>query len=53
MLDEESGSIYYRNNVSGDTQWEMPSDLDHLVSYFFINNNIFVIFFNFREVLFH
>jgi hypothetical protein len=32
VLDEESGSVYYRNNVSGDTQWEMPSDLDHLVS---------------------
>ncbi len=31
VLDEESGSIYYRNNASGDTQWEMPCDLDHLV----------------------
>jgi hypothetical protein len=32
VMDEESGSIYYRNNVSGDTQWDMPSELDRLVS---------------------
>eukprot|EP00602_Paraphysomonas_sp_CaronLab_P006141 CAMPEP_0185022112 /NCGR_PEP_ID=MMETSP1103-20130426/4839_1 /TAXON_ID=36769 /ORGANISM="Paraphysomonas bandaiensis, Strain Caron Lab Isolate" /LENGTH=1362 /DNA_ID=CAMNT_0027554057 /DNA_START=11 /DNA_END=4100 /DNA_ORIENTATION=+ len=30
VLDEESGSLYYRNNVSGDTQWEMPECLDLL-----------------------
>jgi hypothetical protein len=35
-MDEESGSIYYRNNVSGDTQWEMPPELDRLVSLPFI-----------------
>jgi hypothetical protein len=30
-MDEESGALYYRNNVSGDTQWEMPDLLDMLV----------------------
>lgn len=30
-MDEESGSLYYRNNVSGETQWEMPDTLDILV----------------------
>lgn len=26
--DEETGGIYYRNNVSGVSQWELPPDLD-------------------------
>lgn len=26
--DESTGLVYYRNNVSGETQWEMPSTLD-------------------------
>lgn len=28
--DEETGGIYYRNNVSGVSQWELPEELDIL-----------------------
>mmetsp|Transcript_35485 Transcript_35485/g.66233 ORF Transcript_35485/g.66233 Transcript_35485/m.66233 type:complete len:1350 (-) Transcript_35485:239-4288(-) len=28
ILDEEHGALYYRNNVSGETLWTMPKDLD-------------------------
>ena len=28
ILDEEQGALYYRNNVSGETLWTMPKDLD-------------------------
>jgi Leucine-rich repeat (LRR) protein len=30
VYDDDTGSIFYRNNVSGITQWEMPPELDIL-----------------------
>ena len=30
VTDEETGGIYYRNNVSGVSQWELPPELDIL-----------------------
>lgn len=45
VIDLRSGWNYYRNNVSGQTQWEIPPDIDLLgdlknLQVFIANNNI-------------
>lgn len=45
-VDNESGLFYYKNNVSGETSWTMPAELDllgtlvSLEDFIFNNNNI-------------